>query len=89
MKRSVVTRTFHTTTVKVLTANVETATTADVQLVLGKRYELGKDLDKICKKIIDTDTVKFVAVIGAEHGETLYSMPEEQFLALATPCNKQ
>ena len=82
-----ITRTFRTQEVTVMTMDVTTNATEPKTLTL---LHVLPDNDKILKaaKKLDTDTLKVVYVVGSEVKEQLRGVDEEQFIAISVPLNK-
>lgn len=83
-RKSVVSRTFKTNSVTVLGLDIITAEPSNKTVTLP-RVMNEKDTLKAVKKILETDTYKVVAIVEQNVTETLYAMPEEDFLKYATP----
>ena len=83
-RQKMVTRTFNTTNASVLCVDVDSAETTVITVTLPRVYKDDKEELKVVKNMIDTDTFKAVKVVEKEIVETLYGMPEEDFIKLAT-----
>ena len=79
-RASMVTRTINTTKVIALCVDIETQTPYDGEFVLSGTYKDQKSLMKALEKVANDDTHKVVHVKSAEVVETLYGMPEQEFI---------
>lgn len=82
-KESMVTRTIQTTKVNTLCLNIVEGKPFDKEITLPRTYKDDAAILKMVKKLVDTDTVKAVAIKSAEVQETLYGMTEQKFIELA------
>lgn len=83
-RRPQVTRTITTTDCNVMCLNVLTGEPFN-QIVSVPRTH--KDADKLLKKvkeIVDTEEVKAVHIVNSKEVETLYGMPEQDFIKYAS-----
>lgn len=78
-----VTRTIQTTTVKVLCMNTVTEQAETKEIIVPRTYESNDKLLKIVKKILDSDTLVAVHVVGVSVHAKRYGMPEARFIELA------
>lgn len=82
MRPRMVTRTIKTTEVNCMVVNTETAT-----VEYAKAYITGvtdaKTLEKLARKQLESDTIKFVSINSTETFEAVYGMTEDEFMAYA------
>lgn len=78
-----VTRTIQTTRVNVLCLNIKEGEPFNKEVVLPRTYKDDKALLKAAEKVINSDEVKAVHIVGSEVEETLYGMSEQDFITLA------
>ena len=83
-----ITRTFRTQEVAVMTMDVTTNATEPKTLTLPRVLPDNDKILKAAKKKLDTDTLKVVYVIGSEVKEQLRGVDEEQFLAISVPVER-
>ena len=83
-----ITRTFRTQEVTVMTMDVTTNATEPKALTLPHVLPDNDKILKAAKKKLDTDTLKVVYVIGSEVKEELRGVDEEQFLAISVPVTR-
>lgn len=83
-----ITRTFRTQEVTVMTMDVTTNATEAKNLTLPHVLPDNDKILKAAKKKLDTDTLKVVYVIGSEVKEQLRGVDEEQFLAISVPVER-
>ena len=83
-----ITRTFRTQEVTVMTMDVTTNATEPKILTLPHVLPDNDKILKAAKKKLDTDTLKVVYVIGSEVKEELRGVDEEQFLAISVPVTR-
>ena len=82
-RQPMVTRTITTTKVRVLCLDVFTQETLTKEVTVPRVFkDDGKLLNKV-KGFVETDTLKAVHITEAEVVETLYGMPEQEFIAHA------
>ena len=79
-----VTRTITTTEVNVLCLDVEKGEPINKDVTVSRTFKDEKKLLKEVKKIIETDTIKAVHIVDKKEVETLYGMPEQEFIEHAT-----
>lgn len=84
-----VTRTIKTTVAQMLCVNTESKQTEIVNVDLPRTYEKQEDIVKFCNKHYDGkkegwENLKAVSVIDTVIKESLYGMPESEFIAKAT-----
>lgn len=84
-KNAMVTRTFETTTVKLLAVRLSTEGTETVEMMLAKKYKDDAAILKQCEKLNADPDLKLVAVISKVSDKTLYGMDESVFLQYAKP----
>lgn len=82
-----ITRTFRTQEVTVMTMDVTTNATEPMSLTLPHVLPDNEKILKAAKKL-DTDTLKVVYVIGSEVKEQLRGVDEEKFLAISVPVER-
>lgn len=82
-RQRMVTRTVNETIVSVMYVNVETAEVGYTDYKLAGTFETNDDILKYIKKNYEDDTLKYVNVMHKKVQETLYGMPEAEFIALA------
>ena len=81
-RERMVTRTVEVKQVNVLTLNVETMKAEKMIVpITGKPDD--KKLEKLVKAAVETESVKFVQILGIETSEVLYGMTEADFIRLA------
>ncbi len=83
-----ITRTFRTQEVTVMTMDVTTNATEPMSLTLPHVLPDNEKILKAAKKKLDTDTIKVVYVIGSEVKEQLRGVDEEKFLAISVPVER-
>lgn len=84
-----VTRTITTTEAIVMCLNVVQAEPYTEKVTVPRTYKDDNALLKVVKSIIETDEVKAVHIVAKEEIETLYGMPENDFIAHATVLPKR
>lgn len=82
-RERMVTRTVIATKANVLCLDIEKAEPFNKSVTLSGVYKDKAAVEKAVKKIIDTDKVKAVTVVGTKEEETLYGMPEQKFIESA------
>lgn len=82
-----VTRTIQTTHCTVLCMDTEAREPINKDVVLPRTYKDENAMLKAAKKVIETDTIKCVQVVHHTVNETLYGMPEQDFIAHAKPLD--
>lgn len=82
-RERMVTRTVLATEVNALCLNIETAEPFNKTVILSGTFKDKQAIEKVAKKAIDTDLEKCVTVVEYTERETLYGMPEQQFIELA------
>ena len=83
-----ITRTFRTQEVTVMTMDVTTNATEPMSLTLPHVLPDNEKILKAAKKKLDTDTLKVVYVIGSEVKEQLRGVDEEKFLSISVPVER-
>ena len=83
MRKPMVTRTIQTTEATVLCIDITNSEPFNKTVTLPRTYKDEKSLMKKVASVIDNDTVKAVHVVATEIHETLYGMPEDDFIAAA------
>lgn len=79
-----VTRTITTTEVNVMCLDVEKGEPINKDVTVSRTFKDDEKLLKEVKKIIETDTIKGVHIVDKREVETLYGMPEQEFIEHAT-----
>lgn len=79
-RQAKVTRTITTTEVAVMAVNTVSGETFTVNHTLPRTYKDDNAVLKKVQSLFDTDDVKHVHVISTTEKETLYGMPEEEFI---------
>lgn len=75
-----VTRTITVTKAIVMCLNVEQGEPCNVTVTVPRTYKDEEFLLKKIKPMIETDTLKAVHIVDREEVETLYGMPEQEFV---------
>ena len=78
-----VTRTICSTKVFVMCADTQTAKVENYEVTIAGTYTDDKKLMKAVTKVVETETLKPVAVVSTEVIETLYGMDEQKFIEMA------
>lgn len=78
-----VTRTIQTTKAKVLCLDLVEEKPFTKEVILPRTYKDEKAMLKKIEPMVNSDTIKVVHVQNAEVEETLYGMPEQEFIAAA------
>lgn len=78
-----VTRTIVATKTKVMCLDVEAGEPFIKVVDVPRTYKDNEALLKKVKPLIETDTVKAVHIVDTEEIETLYGMPEQEFIQYA------
>jgi len=87
-RKRVVSRTISTAIVTALVTDILEAKAGQVTVTVGGGLK-DKALEKAVKKQIEaTDNLKFNCILEVHYEETLYAMPEEQFIAMAEVVEK-
>ena len=84
-----ITRTINTTKANVLCLNIVEGEPFNQVVILPRTYKDEKSLMKQVELAINTDSVKAVHVVDAKVEETLYGMPEADFIAVAKPLPRK
>jgi hypothetical protein len=79
-RKPMVTRTITTTKVIVLCLDVNSSEPFNKTVTLPRTYKDDKKLLKSVEAVINTDTVKAVHIVDKKEIETLYGMPEQDFI---------
>lgn len=79
-RKPMVTRTIITTKVIVLCLDVNSAEPFNETVTLPRTYKDDKKLLKSVEEVINTDHVKAVHIVDKKEIETLYGMPEQDFI---------
>ena len=80
-KTPMITRTIQTTEVNVLCMDVQQGEPCNKVVTLPRTYKDNTAMLKAAAAIIDTDEIKAVHIVRSEVKETLYGMPETDFIA--------
>lgn len=75
-----ITRTITTTEVNVMCLDVENGEPINKVVTVSRTFKDDEKLLKEVKKIIETDTIKAVHIVDKREVETLYGMPEHEFI---------
>lgn len=75
-----ISRTILTTQVNVLCMDTVSCEALNKSVTLPRTYKDADKLEKAVKEVVNTDTVKFVQVVDVKTVETLYGMPEQDFI---------
>lgn len=78
-----VTRTIRTNRVNVLCLDTEKCEPLNLQVVISARTTDPKKVMNEVKSVVDTDTITAVKIVDSEIIETLYGMPESDFIQYA------
>lgn len=84
-----ITRTITTTKANVLCLNIVDGEPFNQVVTLPRTYKEEKSLMKQVELAINTDSVKAVHVVDTKVEETLYGMPESDFIAAAKPLPRK
>ena len=79
-----VTRTITTTEVNVMCLDVEKGEPINKDVTVSRTFKDDEKLLKEVKKIVETDAIKAVHIVDKIEVETLYGMPEHEFIEHAT-----
>ena len=88
MATKMITRTFRTQSVHVMTMDTTTNATEVKSITLPHVYTDNEKLLKEAKKRIDTDIIKAVYIVGSEVKEELRGVDEEKFLEISVPVTR-
>lgn len=83
-RKPMVTRTIVTTKVTLMCLNIQTGEPFNEVLTLPRTYSDDKKLLKVVQETFDTDVQKAVHIVAKDEIETLYGMPEQEFIQNAT-----
>lgn len=83
MSKNMVTRTILTTEVSVLCLDLIKSEPFNKEVTLPRTYKDEKAMMKKVSALIDNDECKAVHIVHSQVVETLYGMPEEDFIAAA------
>lgn len=75
-----VTRTITTTKVIVMCLDIESGEPCNKSVVVPRTYKDDETLLKKVKEVLETETLKPVHIVDKEEIETLYGMPEQEFI---------
>lgn len=84
MRKPIISRTMTVTNVKCFCVHLDTQETFEYTDTLPRSYATREKLEKACRKLIDTDEVRFCYLISSNEEKILYAMTEELFLKTAT-----
>lgn len=84
-----ITRTIQTTKANVLCLNIVEGEPFNQVVTLPRTYKDEKSLMKQVELAINTESVKAVHVVDTMVVETLYGMPEADFIAVAKPLPRK
>lgn len=87
-RKRVVSRTIATTKATCMVCDTVNAKVENKLFTLSQKIDKD-DVLKAAQKAYDTDTMKIVSVVSVEYDETLYAMPELEFLKYAKPVSKE
>lgn len=79
-----ITRTIQTTKCSVLCVDIENKTTTTKEITIPRTYKDEKTMIKQVEKAIADENIKPVNIITSVVIETLYGMPEQEFIDKAT-----
>lgn len=82
-RERMVTRTVILNVAEVMTVNTTTAEVRTLTVEIGGGLSTDKEILKAVKKYHETDELKVVKLLGVSNKETLYGMPESEFIRLA------
>lgn len=83
MSKNMVTRTILTTEVSVLCLDLIKSEPFNMDVTLPRTYKDEKTMMKKVSALIDNDERKAVHIVHSQVVETLYGMPEEEFIIAA------
>jgi len=83
MSKNMVTRTIMTTEVSVLCLDLIKSEPFNMDVTLPRTYKDEKTMMKKVSALIDNDERKAVHIVHSQVVETLYGMPEEEFIIAA------
>lgn len=84
MRKPIISRTMVVTNVKCFCVDLTSQETFEYTDTLPRSYSTREKLEKACRKIIDSDRVRFCYVMEANEEKRLYAMTEQKFLENAT-----
>lgn len=79
-RAKMVTRTMQTTHATVLAVDKTSAEVLHLDVDLPRTYKDEKSMEKVARKLVETDDVKFVSVESYTVEEILYGMDEAKFI---------
>ena len=88
MRTRMVTRTIKESFVKTMVANTEKGEVEYTTVKVYGTYTDKKQLEKIVKKAVETEAIKFACIVNIQVYESIYGMPEEEFMKYATPIER-
>ena len=83
MRKRLVTRTITTTKATVLTVDIATRKTEEVEVLFSGEVSV-EGCEKALKKMTQPDGKRYVSVISVDHTTKNYGMPEDKFIELAS-----
>lgn len=84
-KEKLVTRSVIGTKATLMVVDIPTGTTTQLEVKIGGKFTEKEKVLKAVQKIHDNENQKVVAVLSFENFNTLYGMPESQFMEMASP----
>lgn len=82
-RKPYITRTMQSETVTSMVCDTETAEVSNVTVTLGHTFKDPKAREKAVRAKVETENVKFVAVVDVETETGIYGISEDDFLAHA------
>jgi hypothetical protein len=82
-RERMVTRTVETAKLTVMVCDTETATVSTEEYSISASIPEEKRIS-VLRKLYETDTIKIVSIVKTDIIETLYGMPEAEFIRLAS-----
>lgn len=83
-----VTRTITTTVLDVMCLDTQSGESLTITCTLPRSIKDDKKALKMAQKVIETETLKAVHIVGHNEVETLYGMTEQDFIKYATPLDE-
>lgn len=84
MRKPQVTRTIVTTRANVMCLEINTGECVNKEFVAPRTYKDNEKLLKVLKQSNETEELKLVHIVDVQTEETLYGMPEEEFIKSAS-----
>ena len=88
MRTRMVTRTIKESFVNTMVANTEKGEVEYTTVRICGTYSDKKQLEKIVKKAVETETIKFACIMDIQVYESIYGMPEDEFMKYAVPVER-